>query len=62
MTERSISFDEDDWADLIGRMADPQKPKEHIVRLDERTFQSHLPMSAFGGKADLPFCTANVCF
>jgi hypothetical protein len=25
-------------------------------------FNSAGPMSAFGGKADMPFCTANVCF
>jgi hypothetical protein len=26
-----------------------------------RTFRRQLRMSAFGGKADMPFCTANVC-
>ena len=27
----------------------------------KRTSVSALHMSAFGGKADMPFCTANVC-
>jgi hypothetical protein len=28
----------------------------------KRTWASGLQMSAFGGKADMPFCTAYVCF
>src|SRR5262249_17193968 len=28
----------------------------------KRTFQSHRRMSAFGGKADMPFCTAKADF
>jgi hypothetical protein len=28
----------------------------------KRTFRIALHMSAIGGKADMPFCTANVCF
>ena len=28
----------------------------------KRTWPSALHMSAFGGKADMTFCTANVCF
>ena len=28
----------------------------------KRTSTSALHMSAFGGKADMPFCTAYVCF
>ena len=30
--------------------------------ITKRTLKSALGMSAFGGKADMPFCAAHVCF
>ena len=35
------------------------EPSTHGTK---RTYRVALHMSAFGGKADMTFCTANVCF